>query len=106
MATDVSERLRRQVAERASHVCEYCLMHEDDTFWGCEVDHIISRKHQGETNEANLAFACAVCNSFKGSDIGTWVGQPAVLTRFFHPLTDRWLAHFSLNKALIATATP
>src|SRR5947208_9768365 len=34
MASHVSERLRRQVAERAYHVCEYCLIHEDDTFWG------------------------------------------------------------------------
>ncbi len=47
MASDVSERLRRQVAERAYHVCEYCLIHEDDSFWGCQVDHIISRKHCG-----------------------------------------------------------
>jgi len=47
MASEVSERLRRQVAERAYHVCEYCLLHEDDTFWGCQIDHIISRKHGG-----------------------------------------------------------
>ena len=31
MASDVSERLRQEVAERAYHVCEYCLVHEDDT---------------------------------------------------------------------------
>jgi hypothetical protein len=49
MASDVSEQLRRQVAERAYHVCEYCLFHEDDTVWGCQVDHIISRKHGGLT---------------------------------------------------------
>ena len=39
MTIDESERLRRQVAERAYHVCEYCLIHEDDTFWGCQVHH-------------------------------------------------------------------
>jgi hypothetical protein len=33
MASDVSERLRQEVAERAYHVCEYCLVHEDDTFF-------------------------------------------------------------------------
>ena len=44
VASDVSEQLRRQVAERAYHVCEYCLIHENDTFWDCHVDHIISRK--------------------------------------------------------------
>ncbi|MSU49330.1 MAG: HNH endonuclease [Opitutus sp.] len=56
MASEVSERLRQQVAERAYHVCEYCLLHEDDTFWGCQVDHIISRKHKGSTEFTNLAF--------------------------------------------------
>jgi hypothetical protein len=28
MASDVSDRLRRQIIERAYHVCEYCLVHE------------------------------------------------------------------------------
>ena len=35
------------MGERAYHVCEYRLIHEDDTFWGCQVDHIISPKHGG-----------------------------------------------------------
>lgn len=39
MASDVGERLRRQVAERAYQVCEYCLIHDADTFWGCQIDH-------------------------------------------------------------------
>ena len=47
MSSEVSERLRRLVAERAYHVCEYCLIHEEDTFWGCQLDYIISRKHRG-----------------------------------------------------------
>ena len=55
MTIDESERLRRQLAERAYHVCEYCLIHQDDTFWGCQVDHSISRKHGGGLTEpANL----------------------------------------------------
>ena len=28
MGSDVSERLRREVAERAYHLCEYCLVHD------------------------------------------------------------------------------
>jgi hypothetical protein len=101
MSTDISELLRHQVVERAYHVCEYCLLHEDDTFWGCEIDHIISRKHDGATEAGNLAYACAVCNSYKGSDIATLVGQPPKLTRLFHPRSDRWLDHFQLNAVLI-----
>ncbi|MHC1767454.1 MAG: HNH endonuclease [Verrucomicrobiia bacterium] len=89
MASNVSEPLRRQVAERAYHVCEYCLVHDQDMFWGCQVDHIISRKHGGTTEPGNLAWACACCNNAKGSDIGTLVGQPPRLLRLFHPRTDR-----------------
>ena len=101
MATDVSERLRRQVAERAYHVCEYCLVHEDDTFWGCQVDHVISRKHGGGTEPGNLAWACACCNNAKGSDLGTLVGQPAQLQRLFNPRTDRWEGSFQLQDVRI-----
>lgn len=97
MASEVSERLRRQVAERAYHVCEYCLIHEDDTFWGCQIDHIISRKHGGPTESANLAWACACCNNSKGSDLGTLVGLRPELTRLFHPRSDRWAECFELH---------
>jgi hypothetical protein len=82
-------------------VCEYCLIHEDDTFWGCHVDHIISRKHGGSGKPDNLAFACAVCNSNKGSDIASLAGNPPKLTRLFHPRQDRWLENFHLNGIVI-----
>ena len=104
MASDASERLRWQVAERAYHVCEYCLVHEDDTFWGCQLDHIISRKHGGATEPGNLAWACACCNNTKGSDLGTLVGQPPQLLRLFHPRTDLWSGCFLLNGVRIAPA--
>ncbi len=97
MPTDVTSRLRRQVAERAYHVCEYCLVHEDDTFWGCQVDHIIARKHGGATESANLAWACACCNNAKGSDLGTLAGHPSKLVRLFHPRTDRWADCFQMQ---------
>ncbi len=84
-----------------THVCEYCLMHEDDTLWGCEVDHIVSRKHGGRTEPGNLAWACALCNSRKGSDIATILDHSATRVRLFHPCQDKWLTHFHLNHVLI-----
>ncbi len=71
MSRYISEDLRHLVAARAEYLCEYCLIHEDDTFFGCEVDHIISMKHGGPTEADNLAYACAFCNRQKGSDIGS-----------------------------------
>ena len=101
MENRVNESLRKQVAERAYHVCEYCLVHEDDVFWGCETDHIISRKHEGPTTLDNLAWSCACCNRNKGTDIATLLGEPPRLVRLFHPRTNLWREHFQLQAARI-----
>ena len=97
----VPEELRNLVIARAEHLCEYCLIHEDDTFFGCEVDHIISVKHGGLAEATNLAFACVFCNRHKGSDIGSILPRTGEFLRFFNPRTDRWAEHFRLNGALI-----
>ncbi|MGH7816513.1 MAG: HNH endonuclease [Candidatus Binatia bacterium] len=71
MTSYISTALRQLVATRAQRLCEYCLIHEEDAFFGCEVDHIISEKHGGQTESGNLAFACVFCNRARGSDIGS-----------------------------------
>lgn len=101
MSSYVSAALRRLVATRADFLCEYCLVHEDDTVFGCEVDHIISEKHGGATEAENLAYACAFCNRAKGSDIGSIVPGTGHFVRFFNPRTDRWAEHFTLDGVTI-----
>jgi 5-methylcytosine-specific restriction endonuclease McrA len=54
--------VRALVRERAKRCCEYCLVHEDDVYFGCQVDHIISKKHGGKTEADNLAYAGIFCN--------------------------------------------
>jgi len=105
MAEQVSQQVRLMVASRAYHVCEYCLIHEDDTFWGCQVDHIISRKHSGTSDPNNLAWACAVCNNRKGTDLGSLAGNPPLLVQFFNPRIDRWADCFQLTGARIEPLT-
>lgn len=105
MSSYVSEDLRRLVAVRADLLCEYCLIHEDDTFYGCQVDHIISVKHGGATEPDNLAYACAFCNRQKGSDIGSILWQTSEFVRFFNPRADRWADHFRLNGFIIEPLT-
>lgn len=51
--THIAADLRRLVVARAEGLCEYCLISEDDTFYGCEADHIISEKHGGSTDAEN-----------------------------------------------------
>ena len=84
MSSYVSADLRRLVASRAGGLCEYCLIHEDDTYLGCQVDHVISEKHGGPTESENLAYACALCNRAKGSDIGSIASSTGALTRLIH----------------------
>lgn len=105
MSSYVPAALRRFVAERAQRLCEYCLIHEDDTFLGCEIEHVISEKHGGATTEENLAYACVFCNRFKGTDLGSVLPTTGQLVRFFNPRTDRWSDYFQLNGVQIVATT-
>lgn len=105
MARWISAELRQTIADRANQLCEYCLIAEAHAFYGCEVDHIISLKHGGSSDLDNLAYACAVCNRAKGSDIGS-ISMTGEFTRFFNPRTDHWTEHFRLDGATIQPLTP
>ncbi|CAG0986766.1 hypothetical protein ANRL3_02496 [Anaerolineae bacterium] len=101
MRNHISTDLRNLVATRARRLCEYCLVHEDDAYFGCEVDHIISLKHGGATSAENLAYACVFCNRQKGSDVGSVLWQSGAFIRFFNPRTDGWAEHFRLDGVVI-----
>lgn len=104
MARWISAELRQAIAHRANLLCEYCVIAEADTFYGCEVDHIISIKHGGSSEADNLAYACAQCNRAKGSDVGS-ISASGEFTRFFNPRTDRWIEHFRLEGVSIQPLT-
>ena len=98
MSRYISDYLREKVAKRAGRFCEYCFLHEDDTFFSCQIDHIISIKHGGQTAFNNLAFTCIFCNRNKGSDIGSIILSEENFTRFYNPRIDKWTDHFDLDK--------
>lgn len=100
----ISAELRQTIADRAKQLCEYCLIAEADTFYGCEVDHIISLKHGGSSDPDNFAYACAPCNRAKGSDVAS-ISAAGEVTRFFNPRADRWAEHFRLEGASIQPLT-
>ena len=83
-----------QVRERAAGRCEYCRLPQKASNVPFEIDHIISRKHQGRTVASNLAIACWYCNTFKGSDISGLDPRTGKLTRLFHPRRHKWSHHF------------
>jgi hypothetical protein len=105
MTSYVAAELRRFVESRANHLCEYCLIREYDTYFGCQVDHVIAEKHGGPTNADNLAYACTFCNRAKGSDIGS-IAPSGEFNRFFNPRTDHWADHFTLHGVIIEPRSP
>ncbi len=106
MSRYVSNNLRKKIEKRANCVCEYCLIPIKETFFGGEIEHIISLKHEGKSVFENLALACQPCNRNKGSDLGSISKANGKLTRFYNPRTDIWNKHFSLdNQAFIIPLT-
>src|SRR5688572_25512696 len=105
MSSWVPEQLRRLVAERARRQCEYCLIPEADTHFGCEVDHVIAEKHGGQTTAENLALACFYCNRHKGTDIATRLLGSERLVPLFNPRKDKWEDHFELRGQMILGTT-
>ncbi|MCK5069555.1 MAG: HNH endonuclease [Desulfocapsa sp.] len=103
--TYISVKTRQLIAQRAEFRCEYCLIHEEDTFFGCEIDHIISKKHGGGNDLENLAYACLFCNRHKGTDVGSIHPTTGELIRLFNPRKDHWDKHFQLNGAIIKPLT-
>jgi hypothetical protein len=81
------------------------LIHEEDTFFGCQVDHILSEKHGGVSDVRNLASACSFCNRSKGTDLGSIASESGQLVRFFNPRVDLWRVHFRLDGPRIVSRT-
>jgi hypothetical protein len=100
----ISAELRRLVAKQADYSCEYCLIAEENTP-SCQVDHIISVKHGGDSAAENLCYACLFCNLQKGTDLGSINWRNGELIRFFNPRRDLWREHFQLDGAIIQTTT-
>lgn len=97
--------VRTQVIQRARFRCEYCLVHEQYATFVHEVDHVIAKKHGGEDTPNNLAYACAQCNRFKGSDIASIDPETGDLVALFNPRTQDWQDHFQLTGFVISPVT-
>lgn len=101
----VPETLRRQVRMRSKGCCEYCLVPDEDAFYPHEPDHIIAEKHGGATTLNNLAWACAFCNRYKGTDLASIDPLTGRLAALFNPRRQHWSRHFRLNGARIEPLT-
>ncbi len=106
MSDDISLSLRRAVRKRANGRCENCFMPDSEPIFPHEPDHIISLKHRGKTESANLAYACFECNRAKGSDISSLDPVNNILTPLFNPRQQQWTEHFRFNGPIIEAHSP
>lgn len=86
--------LELEVRRRANGYCEYCLFPESASELPFHIDHIIAEKHGGQSNAANLAWACFSCNVRKGPNIAGLDPETGELTRLYNPRSDEWSEHF------------
>jgi hypothetical protein len=93
----LGRKLRAEVAGRAGFRCEYCLIHEDDSGFAHQADHIVSVKHGGYSDSDNLAYACVYCNRHKGSDIASIDQGSGELVPLFNPRSGQWGDHFRIE---------
>lgn len=104
--TYVSAELRTLVHERANGYCEYCRIAERLSFECHQIDHVIAEKHEGRTDEDNLALSCTLCNAFKGSDIASIDPESGEIVRLFNPRIDDWNENFSFDLGSVVGKTP
>lgn len=87
--------MRREVANRAKHLCEYCRIPDAFAPDAFEAEHVTPVCRGGQSLFENLAWACGGCNAFKGVHI-TGVDPLSGLTvSFFNPRQDAWSDHFA-----------
>jgi hypothetical protein len=102
----MDEALVRLVRQRAKNRCEYCRSPEaleDEPF---QIDHIISKKHQGPTVAGNLALSCFRCNVYKGTCIAGRDPKTRKLTPLFNPRRHKWARHFRWQGPYLVGLTP
>ena len=93
----MSSRLDKRVRKRALDRCEYCHVPQAVVLRPHQIDHVIAKKHGGETAMSNLALSCLMCNGCKGSNVAGVDTETGRIIRLFHPRRDLWKKHFRLR---------
>jgi hypothetical protein len=104
--TYVPATLKRQVYQRASGCCEYCLVHQDDYDIRFHIEHIIAIAQGGKTIYENLCLSCPRCNLYKGTNIAGADPVTGAPTFIFHPRLHNWTEHFQIKDEFIEPLTP
>ena len=102
MAMGVSARLRRLVADRAAHRCEYFKLSAQGQAATFHLDHIVPQVAGGLTEPENLALACIHCSLRKGARRSATDPKTGARVPLFHPRHDSWVGSFRWNGVKIS----
>jgi len=94
MRKKVSDRLRREVIERANGFCEYCRADSNFSDSPFDVEHIVPMSENGKTEFENLALSCHGCNLYKSNKTEGFDIVSAEISRLFNPRKEDWNEHF------------
>ena len=98
--------LRREVAVRARHHCEYCRLAQKGQEAAFHVDHVHPVAEGGETALENLALACVSCSLRKGARIKARDPQTGREASLYHPRKQVWTEHFAWKGNRVTGLTP
>ena len=85
------------VEERAGGRCEYCRMHQALQGATFHLEHVLPSSRGGDTNLANLAWACPGCNFHKADRVEVLDPTSGLLVPLFNPRSDVWRDHFRFH---------
>ena len=97
--------LEREVWTRAKSRCEYCQMPQAHDAIPFELDHVIAVSHSGPTSAENLALACFLDNSYKGTNLAGIDPKTGRIVPLYNPRRQRWMQHFRWNGPILVGRT-
>ncbi len=97
--------LEELVWERAQSRCEYCRMLQEHDSISFELDHVLAACHGGPTEAGNLALACFLDNSYKGTNLAGIDPRTGQIVRLFNPRRHRWKRHFQWDGPVLVGRT-
>jgi hypothetical protein len=98
--------LEELVWQRAGDSCEYCQVPQAYDNISFEIDHIIAKKHGGQTRAGNLCLACFACNNHKGPNVAGVDPKTRKIVPLFNPRRYKWSRHFRWDGPVLVGLTP
>ena len=86
--------LKRAVYTRAQDCCEYC-RNQAKYVGPFDFDHVWPLSKTGVTSFDNLAYSCAVCNSYKSNLVEGTDPDSKEIVALFNPRIHLWKEHFA-----------